>query len=82
MAILHVRNVPDDLYERLREQADARNRSLSAEVIDVLQRGVAQRRRRENLAVTLERLREIRESLPPVPEGYGAGLIREGRDER
>jgi antitoxin FitA len=35
--ILHVRNVPDDLYERIRSQAQAENRSISAEVITMLQ---------------------------------------------
>jgi plasmid stability protein len=36
MATLHVRNVPDDLYERLRRRAEAEGRSLSAEVIRLL----------------------------------------------
>jgi plasmid stability protein len=40
MAILHVRNVPDDLYERLRRRAAAENRSLSAEVVDLLQQAM------------------------------------------
>jgi plasmid stability protein len=38
MAILHVRNVPDDLYERLKERAATEHRSLSAEVIALLER--------------------------------------------
>ncbi len=33
MATLHVRNVPDDLYERLRHRAATKHRSLSAEII-------------------------------------------------
>lgn len=40
MPILHVRNVPDELYERLKEQAQARNRSISAEVIMLLDRAL------------------------------------------
>jgi antitoxin FitA len=36
MPTLHVRNVPDHLYERLRRRAVAQNRSLSAEVISLL----------------------------------------------
>lgn len=51
MATLHVRNVPEELYERLRERAEAENRSLSAELIHLLegelgevdQSGLAQR---------------------------------------
>jgi plasmid stability protein len=36
MAILHVRNVPDDLYVRLQQRAESQRRSLSAEVITLL----------------------------------------------
>jgi plasmid stability protein len=41
MAILHVRNVPDELYESIRRQAQTQNRSISAEVIVLLQRALA-----------------------------------------
>jgi len=37
MAILHVRNVPEDLYNRLKRRAKAQRRSLSAEVISLLE---------------------------------------------
>jgi hypothetical protein len=36
MATLHVRNVPDDLYELLREHAAANDRSIGAETIQLL----------------------------------------------
>jgi plasmid stability protein len=36
MATLHVRNVPDELYERIRRRAAQENRSLSAEVVALL----------------------------------------------
>ena len=36
MAILHVRNVPDKLYEALKRRAQESGRSLSAEVIFLL----------------------------------------------
>jgi len=81
MATLHVRSVPDDLYRRLQAHADAEHRSLSAEVIDLLQAGVAARDRRAGVEDVLERLRVIRESLPAVPSGYAADLIREMRGE-
>jgi hypothetical protein len=38
MATLHVRNVPDDLYERLRERSVANGRSIGAEVVVYLER--------------------------------------------
>ena len=37
MATLHVRNVPDQLYERLRERATASGRSIGAEIVVVLE---------------------------------------------
>ena len=81
MATLHVRNVPDDLYERLRLRAAARHRSLSAEIIDLLDGVLGPRDREARTTEILERLRLRRESLPPVPAGYAADLIREGRGE-
>jgi plasmid stability protein len=54
MPILHVRNVPDDLYEHIRRQAQEQNRSLSAQVLYLLERAVlespqAQRQVLENI---------------------------------
>ncbi len=40
MPTLHVRNVPETLYERLRMQAQKQNRSLSAEVLILLDRAL------------------------------------------
>ncbi|HUT18631.1 MAG TPA: hypothetical protein VM366_05670 [Anaerolineae bacterium] len=36
MPILHVRNVPEELYAELQRRAEAQRRSLSAEVITLL----------------------------------------------
>lgn len=36
MPTLHVRNVPETLYDRLRQRAQERNRSISAEVVMLL----------------------------------------------
>ncbi len=41
MATLHVRNVPDDLYERLRVQAEAEGRSIGAEAVHLLDQQLA-----------------------------------------
>ena len=81
MATLHVRNVPDELYRKLQVHAEAEHRSLSAEVIDLLESEVAARDRVAQTMEILERLRVRRESLPPVPAGYAADLIREDRGE-
>ena len=37
MATLYVENIPDDLYEALRERARGRRRSIAAEVLELLE---------------------------------------------
>ena len=81
MAILHVRNVPDDLMERIRQRARENRRSLSAEVVTILERGIEYNRR--SVAETLERMERRRLSRPRI-EGVpdSVQLLREGREER
>jgi plasmid stability protein len=45
MAILHVRNIPDGLYERLKQRAEVQRRSLSAEIITLLEWAVEEAER-------------------------------------
>lgn len=40
MATLHVRNVPDDLYERLRASAAAEGRSIGAQAVAMIRSGL------------------------------------------
>lgn len=40
MATLHVRNVPDDVYDRLREAAEAEGRSIGAQAIALIRDGL------------------------------------------
>jgi plasmid stability protein len=44
MAILHVRNMPDDLYSLLQQRAEGERRSLSAEVVVLLRQAITQPR--------------------------------------
>jgi len=81
MAILHVRNVPPELYERLKQLAAEQHRSLSAEVIGILEEGVAARDRAALMEDVLESLAAIRKRVGPVPRGYAADLIRESRGD-
>jgi plasmid stability protein len=53
MATLHVRNVPDDLYELLRERAAENDRSIGAETVQLLQEHLLA----TSTARTLRRLR-------------------------
>lgn len=80
MAILHVRNVPDELYEQLRKRAEAERRSLSAEVVQLLQTAVQQSPEVE--AELFDRINRRRSALE---RSYGrfpssVPLLREDRD--
>lgn len=79
MATLHVRNVPDTLYERLREQAESENRSLSAEVIILLNRALSEVE--DDQGEILARIRR-RRSFSPAAVGApdSTTLLREDRD--
>ena len=79
MSVLHVRNVPDALYERLRRRAEAQRRSLSAEVITLLTRALDEEE--PSPQVTLAAIRDRRFYRP---EAVGApdstALLREDRE--
>jgi len=81
MAILHVRGVPDELHELLRKRAAAHHRSLSAEVIALLDRATGREDPSERMREGLEKLDAIRRRSKPNPMGYAADLIREMRGE-
>lgn len=72
MANLHVRNIPDDVYERLRRYARENDRTMSSVVISALERELAQLEWRERLA-----------RRPPIDLGIDAAtLIAEERRRR
>ena len=78
MAILHVRNVPDDVYAALKARAAAEGRSLSAEVLLLLEHEFSQPRRSvRELLDSIER----RSRLHPLPPGAPdvVDLLREDR---
>jgi plasmid stability protein len=53
MATLHVRNVPDELYERLRAAAEEDGRSIGAEAISMLRAALVEHDRRSKLRQTM-----------------------------
>jgi plasmid stability protein len=80
MPTLYVRNVPAELYERLRREAASGRRSIGAEAVALLSRGLA-----SHAGPTLEELLEeadrIRaENALPAGSPSAAELIREDRD--
>ncbi|MHB8257287.1 MAG: FitA-like ribbon-helix-helix domain-containing protein [Acidiferrobacterales bacterium] len=80
MAILHVRNIPDKLYRRIQKLAEEENRSLTAEVIQLLDQGLKTREARRGAAAVVARIRRQAEKVE-LPKGWtdAAELIREDR---
>ncbi len=65
MPTLHVRSVPDDLYQRLQALALEQNRSLSAQVVTLLYEALEQQQRRRQQALALRAIRRRRYTPPP-----------------
>ena len=79
MPTLHVRNVPEELYERLQERAQKENRSMSAEVVDLLQRAIeASERSPAEILAGIRRRRSFRTVDAGAPDSVT--LIREDRE--
>ncbi len=81
MPTLYVRDVPSELYERLRHEAASARRSLSAETIVLLRRALTPGQPGLSLEQLVEGADRIREqhSLPADSPG-AAELIREDRE--
>ncbi len=78
MPTLHVRNVPEELYEQIRQQAAARNRSISAEVIVLLQRALVESEREQSEVLAgIRRRRFFRPADAGAPDTLT--LLREDR---
>src|SRR5260370_14188543 len=81
MATLYVENVPDELYEALREQARNQRKSIAAEVIELLGQcapTAAELNRRKEF---LNKIRELQapEPLSPGPFPSTEELVRADR---
>ncbi len=59
MVALTVKNIPEELYERLKRSAELNHRSINSEVIVCIERSV--RTRKVDLEGTLARARRLRE---------------------
>jgi plasmid stability protein len=79
MATLHVRNVPDKLYAMLKARAQADGRSLSAEVLMILERAL--QRPRYSQRELLQNLQR-RQHFSPAKAGAPSSLelLREDRE--
>jgi plasmid stability protein len=76
MANLTIRNLDNAVVERLKNRAKANNRSLEAEVRDLLERSVGPMSREEFIGLA----RRVRAMTPNMPQTDSTILLREDRD--
>ena len=77
MAILHVRNVPDELYAELQRRAEAQRRSLSAEVITLLDWAIGETGRASTTLASIRSRRTYDPAAVGAPDS--TALLREDR---
>ena len=78
MPTLHVRSVPEDLYERMRKLAQLRSRSLGAQVVTMLYEALDEEEQRTDQVRVLSSIRR-RRFAPPRKAASSLDLIREDR---
>lgn len=61
MATMTIKNIPDDLYEELKQRAAANRRSINNEVIVIIESAMTYQS--ETPAEVLDRVRALREEL-------------------
>ena len=66
MASITLKNIPDELYERLKRSARRHHRSINGEIIHRLEQALAPRE--VPVEERLARLRELRKNLPRALE--------------
>lgn len=81
MAVLHVRNVPDELYELAQTIADERGSTLSALVIELMEHEAARHADRKRHARAITRMRRNMAKRKQTAVS-GADLVNAFRDER
>ncbi len=78
MNTLHVRSIPDDLYQQLQQLAKARNRSLSAQVVEMLSQALEEEGLRLEQTPALNSIRR-RRFKPPAKSPNSLELLHEDR---
>lgn len=78
MPTLHVRSVPEDLYDRVRQLAQLRSRSLGAQVVTMLYEALDEEEQRIDQARALTSIRR-RRFTPPKKAASSLDLLHEDR---
>jgi plasmid stability protein len=82
MATLYVENIPEELYEALRERARQHRKSIAAEILTLLEKNIptaAELKKRQKIFKQLERLRSSN-SAGPGPFPTSEQMQREDRE--
>lgn len=64
MVTITVKNIPEDLYERIKFQAKANRRSINSEILSIFEKSVPDRTPMD-VAEILERARKVRDLTAP-----------------
>lgn len=78
MQTLHVRSVPDDLYNQIKDLARNEQRSLSAQVVVMLTRALKLEVQRQEQSALLDTMRR-RRFVPPKDAPDPVAMLREDR---
>lgn len=74
---LTVKNVPEDVYKTLKEEAVRHNRSLNSQVLAALSQSIEEVARKKRMQKSWKELERFVASLPPIPDS--TPLIRADR---
>ena len=80
MPTLYVENVPADLYEALRMRASERRKSISAEVITLLEENVPTAKELASRRELLNLARRIRARRPRAPGPFPSSEVMQRED--
>jgi plasmid stability protein len=80
MPALTIKNIPDDVYRRLKESARLNRRSLNGEAIVLLERSLGRTRRSSGEALAaLQKLHQRLKHLPPLDDEFLERAKNQGR---
>ncbi len=81
MATLNVRNFPDTLYQTLKERARDNQRTIAAEVIELMTDAIARTQRKRRRLAAMERIEGRYSHFHPAGDGRDTlELLREDQD--
>jgi hypothetical protein len=82
MPTLHVENVPTDLYEALRTRASERRKSISAEVVALLEENVPTAKELASRRELLNQALRIRARRSRAPGPFPTSKVMQQEDRR